>query len=166
MVRERDIKLLPGEDVVEEAAGPGHSLVVTTQRLIQQYSTQLGARSESTSFFLENLDSIETTTRRYPKLLIGAIACLVVAMLIASLAREFQDAQVFAMIIVFVALVLFGAYFFLRKRAVVFHSQRSDIILLTKGRGIENMPRFIDIVERAKAERVHLLSNIVEQESQ
>lgn len=166
MAQERTIRLLPGEEIVRDVGGPGLSLILTSIRLVQQSSTAWGTRSGSKSFFLENLDSIETKTRTHPRLLIAAIVCLAFSVLIAAQAGRVETLQAFAAIFAVAAFACFLAYFLLRTRVVAFHSHRTDIDIQAKGRAIDTLPAFIELVERVKADRVHLLSGLTEDEGE
>jgi len=161
--QERKIRMLPGERSITRAHGPAHSLILTNTRIIQQRAAKGAA--ESTGFFLENLDSVETTTKTRPNLLLAAIVCFCMAFFAAIMGDSHELLPVVAGFMAMISFALFMAYIVMRTRVVAFRSQRSDILIHSSGKAIQSVPRFIELVEKAKAERMLTLAGLkVEEE--
>lgn len=165
MAKDKMINLLPAESVLEEVHGSiGDTIFLTNMRLVHRSSGISKTHSWQKSFFLENLDSLERTTTAGPGFLIGAGVCLFIAMVLAIIGYE---------ICLWVALCLgitagglFLAFFFYRQCTATFYSHRTDLNVSVRGKSIDTMLTFVEAVERTKAIRVHMLSGLVEKNSE
>lgn len=136
---------MPDEKMLMES--DSKELVLTTHRV--RYEGKKWGHGQITSIMLESLTSCEITHASRPILLV--IAAVVGLLLLSKMSEITADVFLGGMVLVgaFVA-----AYYFTRRQVICLASPSALIRVNTSGMCLDVAKRFIDVAEKAKADRL------------
>lgn len=140
--------LLSDENKIMEGSGDRAQVTLTNRRLMLESRSIFGGHSNTTSFHLEDLDSVEMAYRSYLwMLIIGGL--LILSPVFFGIEPQIP---------IIVGIILIIAYFATRKKGAKFNSTTATIFIGAKTTAMKDLEEFVQTIEQTKLERLNQYS--------